>query len=126
MNKKEFTKLFLEQAGIDASDNSVKMHMPLMWVTPRSPIGLQMTYFGHNFLKSQLKLQSYMFTIKEDFQRNLKIILRMNKYLTGPFYLPRFEDTKSKSIIMYGEQDAFMMGMMGGDLEQYLDNFTRE
>jgi len=126
VNKRQFTKLFLEQAGLDASERSVNANKLLMWATPYSPIGLQLTYFGHTFLKSQLKLQQYTFTIKEDFQRNLKVILQMNKYLTGPFYLPRYEDAKTRTIIMYGEQDAFMMGMMSGDLAQYLDNYTRD
>jgi hypothetical protein len=121
MDKKQFTKLFLEQAGMDASEDSVKEHLVQWWMFPFSPIGLRLTKEGSTFLYSDLKLQNYKYKIKADTVKTLRLYLRMNKYLSSPFYL-QTNDT----IIFYGETDAVMMGIMGGDIAQYLENFTRD
>jgi hypothetical protein len=125
VDKRSLTKLFLEQAGLEASDQSIKSYMPIWWVTPYSPIGFRLTSHGSGFLSQTLKLQKYTYQIKKDFQKNLKVMLQMNKHLAGPFYMP-YDQNGNTTITVYGEQDAFMMSMMGGDLQQYLDNFTRE
>jgi hypothetical protein len=121
MNKKQFTKLFLEQAGLDASEDSIKEHLVQWWMFPFSPVGLRLTREGSTFLYSDLKLQNYKYKIKPDTVKSLKLYLRMNKFLSSPFYL-QANDT----IIFYGESDAIMMGMMSGDIAQYLENFTRD
>lgn len=120
MNKRELTRLFLEQVGTDASEASVKSFLTLWWFTPYSQIGLRLTLEGHRFLSDQLKLTKYTFKIKEDTTKTLKMFLQMNKYLSSPYYLQG-----QNTIIIYGEQDAVMLGIMNGDLQQYLENFTR-
>ena len=119
MDKKTLTKLFLEQTGNDTSEQSVKEHLLLWWVAPFSPIGLRLTHDGAVFLDKVVKLEKYRFKIKEDCPRNLKIMLQMNKYLQAPFYF------NNNTITCYGETDAVMMGLYGGDLAQYLTNFER-
>ncbi len=121
MDKKQFTRLFLEQASMDASEESVKVALVMWWMFPFSPIGLRLTLQGSSFLSSILGLQNYKYKIKPDTVKTLKLYLRMNKFLSSPFYL-QTNDT----IIFYGESDAIMMGMMSGDIAQYLENFTRD
>lgn len=120
MDKRELTKLFLEQIGADVSDASIRSFMSVWWFTPRSPIGLRLSTDGNRFLSEVLKLDKYSFTIKEDTVKSLRLFLQMNKYLSSPYYLKG-----NNTIIFYGEQDAIMMGLMGGDIAQYLTNFSR-
>jgi len=119
MDKKSLTKLFLEEAKEDSSDKSIKEHLLLWWVAPFSPIGLRLTHEGADFLNRSVKLQKYKFELKEDRPRNLKIMLQMNKYMSSPFYI------NSNTITVYGETDACMMGLYGGDIALYLGNFER-
>lgn len=120
--KLELTKIFLKQLGLDnsADDFTIKSRMKDWWVSPYSPIGFRLTLEGNSFLKDVLQLAHYEFKIKEDNVKSLKQFLQMNKYLTAPYYLKG-----QNTIIFYGETDATMIGLYGGDLAQYLENFTR-
>ena len=120
--KLELTRLFLEQSGLVGSpdDFVVKAYLKDWWTTPHSPIGFRLTPEGNRFLKDVLQLQHYQFKIKENNVKSLKLFLQMNKYLTAPYYLKG-----QNTIIFYGETDATMIGLYGGDLAQYLENFTR-
>ena len=118
--KSSLTKLFLTEAGLGTSEAIVKTYLKLWWVSPYSPIGFRLSNDGNKFLSQTLKLQKYSYTIKEDNIKSLKLYLRMNKYIAAPYYLQG-----NNTIIFYGETDAVMMGMYGGDIAQYLENFTR-
>lgn len=118
--KASLTELFLKEAGISATEEIVREYMKLWWVSPFSPIGFRLSTEGNRFLSQVLKLQKYSYQIKEDNVKSLKLYLRMNKYLISPYYLQG-----SSTIVLYGETDAVMMGLYAGDLQQYLENFTR-
>jgi len=118
--KKELTELFLKEANFPVTPETIKTYMHVWWMTPYSPIGLRLTSDGNKFLSSTLKLTKYTYTIKEDNVKSLRLYLRMNKHLTSPYYLQGAD-----TIILYGETDACMMGMYGGDIATYLNNFTR-
>ena len=120
LSKKQLTELFLKEAGFSSSEGSVKEWMKIIWVTPYSPIGFRLSAKGHAFLSSTVKLQNYTYKIKPGTVKSLKMFLQMNKYLECPFYLKGDE-----SITLYGETESIMMGLMSGDIQQYLENFTR-
>jgi len=120
MDKRELTKLFLEKAGLDTSPEYVKTRLLEWWVAPLSPRGLHLSKAGVEFVDEVLQLEKYTYVIKKDCPRTLQTISRMNKFLSAPFYW------KGQKLIVYGETDAVMLGIMGGDLQQYLENFTRE
>ena len=119
MDKREFTKLFLTDAGIAVTESSLNLYHKTLWASPMSPIGLRLSSEGIDFLDRTLKIQKYTCEIKKDCPRTLKIMLQMNKYLTSPFYI------KGNKLVIYGEVDASMMALMSGDLELYLKNFER-
>jgi len=125
MNKKDFTKLFLEQAGFDTSPGSIKAYTKEWWVTPYSPIGLRLTLSGSSFLNTVLKLAHYTFDVKENYKDSLKLMLLMNKHLSSPFYFSSRLTAGPRTITFYGETDASMIGLMGGDLALYLENFAK-
>jgi hypothetical protein len=122
VDKKEYTKVFLEQAQYDCSETSVRAFTKIWWVSPYSPIGLRLTNDGSKFLTHVLKLESYKYQVTSDLPITFKAMLKMSKHLSAPFYL----NPQTKTMIFYGEQDATMLALMGGDLLTYLDNFTRE
>lgn len=117
--KLELTKLFLAEAHIPVDREHIQLYMRKFWVTPYSPVGLRLTFEGHKFLSTILKLNCYSYKIVNT-PKSMRLTLRLNKYLSAPFYLSG-QDT----IILYGEMDSSMLGLMGGNLGQYLENFTR-
>jgi len=123
VNKRELTKLFLNNAGLDSSTESIHHALHEWWHTPLSPVGLRLTHTGAVFLKKTLNLSHYTCTIKKDYQHTLRLILSMNKHFASPFYF--YEAGGSKKIECFGETDATMLIMMDGDLQQYLENFER-
>jgi hypothetical protein len=121
MTKLELTKLFLKDAGIvDPTDAIIRDYLLKWWATPLSPIGLRLSTEGNKFLKQELKLAHYSYEIKEDTTKTLKLYLQLNKRIGSPYYLQG-----NNTIILYGETDASMIALMGGDIATYMDNFSR-
>ena len=62
MNWKEtYTKIFLKQAEIGISENTLKEYMPMWWKNTRDKGtgGLRLTDDGLTFIKEKLQLQTY-------------------------------------------------------------------
>lgn len=118
MNKKEFTKLFLEQAGEPTDDESIKTHLKLWWDTPLSPYSLRLTHKGAVFLSKNLKLEFYTCQIAENRPSTLKHLLMMSKHLQSPYYLT------NEKIHLFGETDAVMLQLHAGNLIQYVSNIS--
>lgn len=124
MNKRDYTKLFLEKSGVEATDEEIKDAMRKWWATPYSPLGYRLKSTGCQYLIQVLKLEYFKCQVKVDFQESYKMMLAMNKHLTAPFYFtPRA--VAPRHLVCFGETDRFMLAMMGGDLQQYLENFDR-
>ena len=120
MDKKEYTKLFLTQAGFSTTEQAIKEHLRTWWYSPYSPNSLRLTSKGSKFLRFVLNLESYSYKIKKGTKLTGHLTIQMSKHLSSPFYLP-----DRNTIVFYGQQDAAMIAMMDGDLAQYLENFSR-
>ena len=119
MDKKGYTRLFLEQAKLDTSDTSIKSFHRSFWYAPYSPVGLRLSDAGAVFLTHVLDLESYTYKMKDGPVKSSKIVILMNKHLSQPFCVWR------NQIQFFGETDAIMLAMMSGDINQYLENFSR-
>jgi hypothetical protein len=120
MNNNDLTKLFLQEAGLDTSDESVKAHKWQWWMNPISSTSLRLTQTGAEFLSSGLQLQSYTYKLNKEWRATSKLILALERHMTVPFYFP----TK-KTIIFFAERDAMMLALYGNDLEAYLINLVK-
>ena len=120
MNKKEFTKLFLTTAGMDCSPESQRDYLKKWWASPFSHSGLRLSYAGVVFLEFVLKLKQYRVDVNADYKETLKFVLTMNKNFSSPFYY--YEAAGKKTLVCFGESDASMIILMGGDLATYLTN----
>lgn len=127
--KLELTALFLVEARllteqeITESPATVKQYMNRWWVTPCSFYGLNLTRDGHMFLSTVLKLPHHQHKLTNT-TRSMKLTLRMNKYLSAPFYLSN-NVTGGDYIVVYGKSDSLMLVLHGGDLGQYMENFAQ-
>lgn len=120
MTKNELTILFLEHVGLATDPATVKEYLWAWWHNPISSTSLRLSATGEEFAKTTMGLTSYKYKLKKDLLNTAKVYLWLDKYLTVPYFLPN-----RGNIVFYGEKDAIMLAMHGGDLAQYLENFTK-
>ena len=104
---------------LDLDPEKFKHYLWSWWQNPISKTSLRLTKAGHDFLVNFLKLESHSMRIKS-IGKSAKIYMLLDRHLTTPFYIQR-----SDTIVFFGERDLIMVQLMGGDLEQYLENFTQ-
>lgn len=118
ISKKELTNLFLKELGTTPADEKeLKEFLWAWWINPLSPTSMRLTGVGHVLLSTKLNLKKYEFSLPEEFVFTSKMLLKLDKHLTSPFFIQK------KKITIYGESDSIMMALHGGNLMQYLNTF---
>lgn len=85
------------------------------WKNPTDANSLRLSLAGLQFVKANLKMQSYEFALSEELSnRNL---LQLERLFKGMYYL-----LKRQKIIVFEEEEALMLTLHGNDLVSYLDN----
>jgi hypothetical protein len=111
--QKQLTKIFIQQANIPIGQTTDMQRR--WWVNPTDDSSLRLTLAGLQFVKANLKMQSYDFELTEELTNYS--LLQLERYLKGPYYL-----LKRKKIIVFEEEEALMLTLHGNDLKGYLDN----
>ena len=117
MRREDLTKQMLIEAGIE--DMSLKDATWTYWHNPISKTSMRLSYEGFQLLTKVLNIEPVRVKIKSSMLgNNLRAHYLLDKHLTTPFYIVR-KDT----IMFFGTTDAMMLQLMGGDLDNYLENF---
>lgn len=120
LSKLELTKLFLKEANIECTQDTIKLWLWKWWYNPISLTSYRLTKDGHYFLKDTLKLANYRLKLTCDIKSTTKNFLLLDKHLTSPFFI----ENKS-TIVFYGEKDSIMVVLNGYNLQQYLEAFEK-
>ena len=116
MNWKEtYTKIFLKQAEIGISENTLKEYMPTWWKNTRDKGagGLRLTDAGLEFIKERLQLQTYDVPFPIDFNLTTQTIIFLDKYINCPYYLA------DDGVIVTNEKKAMELMLFSGDIRKY-------
>ena len=116
MNWKEtYTNIFLKQANIAISENTLKEYMPTWWKNSRSKGsgGLRLTDDGLSFLKEKLQIQTYDVPFPNDFDLTTQTIIFLDKYIDCPYYLA------DDGVIVTNEKRAMELMLFSGDIRKY-------
>ena len=116
MNWKEtYTKIFLKQAEIGISENTLKEYMPMWWKNTRDKGagGLRLTDDGLTFIKEKLQLQTYDVAFPVDFNLTTQTIIFLDKYIDCPYYLA------DDGVIVTNEKKAMELMLFSGDIRKY-------
>jgi hypothetical protein len=109
----QLTKIFVAQANIPIGHTTDMQRR--WWKNPTDPNSLRLSLAGLQFVKSNLKMQSYEFALSEELSnRNL---LQLERLFKGMYYL-----LKRQKIIVFEETEATMLTLYGNDLKSYLEN----
>jgi hypothetical protein len=114
MNKKIYTKLFLQELGKSVSDNSISEHLPLWWQNTREKdnSGLRLTDQGFEVIQ-KIDLKVYDIPFPKDMSLTTQIIIFLDKFIDCPYYL-----TKS-GILVTNEKKAVELALFSGDVRKY-------
>jgi hypothetical protein len=88
--------------------------LPQWWRNPTNPNSLRLTVFGHKYFTTKLNRTSHKIKLAEPIK--LKHLLQLERLFQEPYYLT------NEFICVLGDQDAVMLQLHAGDLDQYLDN----
>jgi hypothetical protein len=116
-SQRQLTQIFVQQADIPIGQTSD--YQKLWWANPTNDQSLRLSLQGLQFVKAQLKLQSYDFVLPEELTNHN--LLQLERLFKGMYYL-----LKRQKIIVFEEEEALMMVLHGSDLKTYLDNLESQ
>ena len=114
MNKKVYTKLFLQELGKSTSDNSITEHLPLWWQNTRQKdnSGLRLTNDGFEVIQ-KIDLKVYDIPFPKDMPLTTQIIIFLDKFIDCPYYLTK------DGILVTNEKKAVELALFSGDIRKY-------
>lgn len=111
--QRQLTKIFCQQADIPIG---MVTDMQLRWwKNPTDDTSLRLSLAGLQFVKANLKLQSYDFALPQELTN--QNLLQLERQFKGMYYL-----LKREKIIVFEEEEAVWITMHGNDLVSYLNN----
>jgi hypothetical protein len=111
--QRQLTKIFVAQAGIPSAETTD--YQKVWWMNPTDPNSLRLTLQGLQFVKANLKIESYDFALPEELTNHN--LLQLERWFKGMYYL-----LKRQKLIVFEEEEAMMLTLHGSDLKTYLDN----
>lgn len=113
--QRQLTDMFCQLASIPKGFMSQMQKS--WWINPTDPNSLRLSLQGLQFIKANLKLESYEFELSEEITNHN--LLQLERMFGSMYYL-----LKRKKIIVFEEQEATMITLHGNNLNKYLDNLT--
>lgn len=105
---------------LDAEQNLFRGPQPRqIWQNPLNPDSLRLTSQAYSVLTKYESNQTYPF--KLEVAMSNKMLLQLDKLMTAPYYIG-----SRKQIQLFGEADAIMLQLHGGNLAQYLENLANQ
>lgn len=89
------------------------------WQNSINPNSLRLTSLGHKWFTQNAKFKSYQIDLTDKILP--RQMLQLERLIKSPYYIKQL-----KTIYVYGEQDAVMLQLHGGNLVAYLDNLENQ
>ena len=115
--QRQLTKIFCTQADFPLA--VVTDMQRRWWKNPTDDTSLRLSLAGLQFVKANLKIQSYDFALPVELTN--QNLLQLERQFKGMYYL-----LKREKIIVFEEEEALMLTLHGNDLVSYLDNIESQ
>lgn len=111
--QRQLTKIFVEQACLPIGITTDMQKR--WWKNPTDANSLRLSLAGLQFVKANLKLQSYDFELPEELTNQQ--LLQLERQFKSMYYL-----LKRQKIIVFEESEAMMLTLHSGNVKAYLDS----
>lgn len=113
--KLELTKKFLELANIDVTDDNITRYFYNIWKNPRhtGERSFALSKHGYQFLLKKANLKFYKIPIPEDTILTNQLVIWLDKFIDGPYYLTK------ECIFVSKEKLAIQLILYDGDLRRF-------
>jgi hypothetical protein len=115
INKDALTRIFLRQANLPVTDESVRKAQFKWWKNPREKQegGLALTDEGLDHLAVTLGLKYYEIPFPKGFEFTTQIVLFLDQFIDCPNYYTK------KAILVFNEKKAAELMLFSGDVRKY-------
>lgn len=114
MDKIQYTKIFLKQAGLSTDAVNVKIYLQQWWFNTARSSGLRLSNIGFKFLTQTLNLTAYEIVFPKFIDFNTNIMVLLSKHMDCPYIL------NMSSIVVFSERKCTELTLYNGDLVRYL------
>lgn len=113
--KDQYTKVFLEAAEWDSTEENIKKYNPVFWYSYRNKPegGLRLTDNGFKFVTEHADLKTYVVDLPKEFVFTPQSFLWLDQYLNSPYYVDK------KTITVISERAAFELYLFSGDIRKF-------
>jgi len=113
-SKNEYTKKFLNAAGLETTDQIIDAKRSEWWYNVRRKDngGLRLTEQGFEFVQNEAKLKTYNIKFPGQFTITPQILVWLDKFIDSPYYITK------KDITVTSERTAFELYLFSGDVQK--------
>lgn len=105
----QLTDIFANISGIHPSKLSY-----LIWNNPKDPHSLRLSISGYHHVVTKCDCKPYTFDVNPPLTN--KNLLQFERYFQGMYFIVR------DKLVVFDEDEASMINLMGGDVRTYLNN----
>lgn len=116
-SQRDYQSKILNQIGLNPDDFiSISVNW---WRNPLNPHSLRLTNEGFNWLTRVAKLTSYKFKLPQGESIVGRQMLQLESSFLDPYFI-----TGPNTLYVFGERDAIMLELHGGNLTAYLNSIN--
>ena len=117
LNQSEYTRVFLQAAGMDEQKNTSDYWLKFWW-NHTNPNHLRLSVIGIKFIKKETKIPIHVVEVTHPLLSTH--LIKLSRINIGPYYL---HVRNQESVIMLLDSEAAtMLTLHAGNLGQYLEN----
>lgn len=118
MDKDTYTRVFLQAAEIEPTQEKIKEYKAAWWWNFRNKEtgGLRLTEQALDFIEKYAKIKTYKIEFPEQFAFTPQVLIWLDNFIDSPFFVNK------KHIIVLKEKAAFELYLLSGDIRKFGHN----
>jgi len=112
--KDQFTSIFLNAGGEEATENRIKKLRADWWWNVRSKEegGLRLTEYAIKYIEQRAEIKTYKINFPKNFSITPQVLVWLDNFIESPYYITK------KYIVVLKEKAAFELYLFSGDVQK--------
>lgn len=114
LSKNDYTKIFLESAGEETNEDSVKQKNKFWWwnLRDKEQGGLRLTEAAIKFIQERSQIKTYKIPFPDNLTVTPQVLLWLDNFIECPYFITK------KDITVLKEKSAFELYLFSGDVRK--------